>query len=85
MRTALNIDDDVLAAAKKLAAERKASVGRMLSALARQGLLQHLPVPDGDFCNGFHVLPKRGGIVTPELIERLLEPQFCHEKASWRI
>lgn len=38
MRTTLTIDDDVLEAAKTLAAQRKASVGSVLSELARKGL-----------------------------------------------
>ena len=38
MRTTLNIDDDVLAAAKRLAELRTVSVGRVLSDLARRGL-----------------------------------------------
>ena len=38
MRTTLDIDDRVLAAAKALAADRNTSVGAALSALARRGL-----------------------------------------------
>ena len=38
MRTTLTIDDDILAAAKTLAAERKKSLGEVVSELARRGL-----------------------------------------------
>ena len=40
MRTTLNIDDEILDAAKVLAAERAVSVGAILSELARRGLQQ---------------------------------------------
>ena len=38
MRTTLNVDDDVLAGARALAAERGVSVGAALSDLARRSL-----------------------------------------------
>jgi len=38
MRTTLDIDDDVLNAAKELAALRKTTAGRVLSELARRAL-----------------------------------------------
>lgn len=38
MRTTLAIDDDVLAAAKELAATEQKSVGEVISALARRAL-----------------------------------------------
>jgi hypothetical protein len=38
MRTTLTIDDDILAAAKTLAAERNKSLGEVVSELARRGL-----------------------------------------------
>jgi len=39
MRTTLQLDDDVLAAARTLARQRRISLGAVISALARQGLL----------------------------------------------
>jgi hypothetical protein len=69
MRTTLDIDDDVLAAAEKLAADRKTTVDQVISDLVWNELARaHLIVR-----NGFPLLPKRGGVVTPELIEKLLE------------
>ena len=38
MRTTLNIDDEILEAARSLAGERAVSVGAVLSELARRGL-----------------------------------------------
>ncbi len=71
MRTTLAIDDDVLAAAKGLAARQRKSVGEVLSALARQGLkptISHRGVR-----NGVPLLPARAGTlpVTPELVNQL--------------
>ena len=40
MRTTLNIDDEILEAARSLAGERNLSVGAVLSDLARRGLRQ---------------------------------------------
>ena len=40
MRTTLDIDEDVLAAARSLAAQRRESIGRVVSDLARQTLTQ---------------------------------------------
>jgi hypothetical protein len=39
MRTTLDIDDDVLSAAKELAAAQKVTAGKVLSDLARRALL----------------------------------------------
>jgi hypothetical protein len=59
MRTTLDIDDDVLNAAKEIAAVRGSSAGKVLSELARKGLS---PVGDGLQAsrNGVPVMPSRG-------------------------
>lgn len=60
MRTTLDIDDDVLNAAKEIAAVRGSSAGKVLSELARKGLS---PAPaDGPSPtrNGVPVMPSRG-------------------------
>ena len=71
MRTTLAIDDDVLMAAKGLAARDKRSVGEVMSELARKGL-----VPDAVpqvYRNGILLLPVRpgAGVVTLEMVNRL--------------
>lgn len=40
MRTTVNIEDEILEAARVLAAERQISVGAVISELARKGLFQ---------------------------------------------
>jgi hypothetical protein len=75
MRTTLDIDDDVLLAAKELAAVQKTTTGQVISDLARQALTRPTETPV-KYRNGFRILPKRGGVVTTELVERLAEEEF---------
>jgi len=56
MRTTLDIDDDVLQAAKELASAHRKTAGQMLSELARQALL---PAAVRSVRNGVPVLPRR--------------------------
>jgi hypothetical protein len=56
MRTTLDIDEDVLQAAKELAAGRGLTAGQMLSELARKGLE---PARGARMRNGVPVLPRR--------------------------
>lgn len=58
VRTTLDIDDDILEAAKELAASRGTTAGRVLSALARQGLNR---APAARVRNGVPLLRSRGG------------------------
>lgn len=76
MRTTLAIDDDVLAAARHLAARDRKSVGEVVSALARQGLLRVARGARAER-NGIPLLPNRA-VVTPvtlELVNRLRDEQ----------
>lgn len=57
MRTTLDISDDVLQAARELAAARGQTMGEALSALARKGLAG--PESAGRTRNGVPVLPRR--------------------------
>ncbi len=57
MRTTLDIDDDVLQAAKELAVGRRRTTGKVLSELARKGLAE--PAVRGRVRNGVPVLPRR--------------------------
>jgi len=70
MRTTLTIDDDVLAAAKRLAARQHRSVGEVISALARQALR---PTMASRTRNGVPLLPVREGAapVTRELVNQM--------------
>ncbi len=76
MRTTINVDDDVLLAAKGLARRDGTSIGTVLSALARKGLNGDMSddrVPEADDFYGFRPLPKRGKPITNELIDQLRE------------
>jgi hypothetical protein len=70
MRTTIAIDDDVLAAAKGLAARQHESVGKVISALVRQALR---PVARSEVRNGIMLLPVRTDAVpvTSELVNQL--------------
>ncbi len=71
MRTTLSIEDDVLAAAKELAAREGKSVGEVISTLAREALR---PKRTGRRTrNGVPLLPLRSGSkrVTLELVNQL--------------
>lgn len=57
MRTTLDIDVDVLQAAKELAEMQGRTTGQMLSELARKGLAS--PEPSVRVRNGVPLLPKR--------------------------
>jgi hypothetical protein len=85
MRATLDIDDDLLALAKELAARNRTTAGKVISAWARQALPKPLVIADLPVRNGFCVLPHRGGVVTNELIEELLEPQFDPETGLWHV
>jgi hypothetical protein len=72
MRITLNLDDDVLASARTLAARRGVPIGTIISDLARHGLACAEPAT----CrNGIRLFPVRpdAGSVTPELVKILAE------------
>jgi hypothetical protein len=72
MRTTLDLDDDVLAAARSIAAARKQTMGKVVSDLLRQSLATKLKKGP----NGIPLLPRRPGvIVTNELIDRLRQDE----------
>ena len=78
MRITLNIDDDVLVVVKEIAARESKSAGTIVSNLLRQSLTHDGPEkprgglePVPEF--GFRPIPKQGGTVTNELIDRLRE------------
>jgi hypothetical protein len=71
MRTTLKIDDDVLEAAKGLAARQNKTVGEVISALSRQALGPKSA--SAKVRNGVPLLPVHAGSVpvTPELLNQL--------------
>jgi hypothetical protein len=76
MRTTLDIANDVLQAAKELAHREKKTTGEVISELARSALTSPPQMPTArrsKSLHGFRPFPKRGGIVTNELIDKLRE------------
>jgi hypothetical protein len=76
MRTTLDIDEDVLQAAKEIARREKKTAGQVVSMLARIALT----APRGArtareprAVHGFRPFAPRGAIVTNELIDSLRE------------
>ena len=72
MRIILDIDDDVLRAAKEVARRERKTAGQVISVLARSALAGGMDREVGtEF--GFRPFPPRGGIVTNSLIDSLRE------------
>ena len=71
MRTTLAIVDDVLVAAKGLAAREQKSLGEVILALARQA--RRSAAGHGGVRNWIRLLPVRGDAlpVTPDLVKQL--------------
>lgn len=78
MRTTLDIEDDVLQAAKERAQREGRTAGQVLSELARRGLAAPAATPAARprFRRGVPIMPSRGGIVTLEHVLRLRD-QAC--------
>jgi hypothetical protein len=70
MRTTLDIDEDVLRAAKEIAQQRGATVGHVVSDLLRTALTRQTP---GSTRNGFPLFPIQpdAKIVTLEMVNQL--------------
>jgi hypothetical protein len=78
MRTTLDIEDDVLQAAKELARRERKSAGAVLSELARRSLtrggapepVQGRAAPQGGVA-GFRPFPARGAVVSDDAVNAL--------------
>ncbi len=79
MRTTIDIDDEVLAAAKELARRRGTSAGRVVSDLLRQALTSAQSgsslVGEPAAHYGFRPFPARGKVVSDEQIEQLRDQE----------
>lgn len=71
MRTTLDIDDDVVAAARELAATERRSLGSVISQLARRGLTP----AQVETAGGLPVIrvPAGAAPITPEMVRRALD------------
>lgn len=70
MRTTLDIEEDVLRAAKEIARQRGMTVGQVLSDLARKSLTRKSPVSKKKGLPLFPIQPD-AGVVTLEFVNRL--------------
>jgi hypothetical protein len=80
MRTTLDIDDEVLTAAKEIARRRRTTAGAVISELVRRALTQSAPEPslaerEPEPFFGFRPLAAGGRIVSNETVERLREEE----------
>lgn len=71
MRTTLEIDDDVIAAARELAAAERRSLGAVVSELARRGLTPVRIDSSGRF--PVFISPPDAPPITPEMVRRALD------------
>ena len=74
MRTTLDIDEDILLAAKEIARDQKTNVGKVVSDMARKGFNRPVKFKTR---NGIPQLPRRpgGGVVTLDLVNRLRDEE----------
>lgn len=80
MRTMIDVDEDVLAAAKELARKQRVSIGKIVSGLLREAMsgrysrseARHDPPAKA---GGFRPFPARGRVVTDGLIEQIRDTE----------
>ena len=77
MRTTLDIEDDVLQAARELAEREGSTAGRVISALARRGLMAPAKKskPSRPTRGGVPLLPSRGEVVTLDHVRDLMDQE----------
>ncbi len=76
MRTTLDLDEDVLQAAKELAVVHRVTAGKMVSNLVRKALTPTGPVPK--IRNGVPLLPRRAPgapLLTLKLVNELRDEE----------
>ncbi len=71
MRTTLDLDDDVIAAARELAAGQRRSLGSIISELARRGLTPARVETEGDL--PIVRVPAGTPPITPEMVRGALD------------
>jgi len=71
MRTTLDLDEDVIVAARELAADRRQSIGSVISDLARRGLTPARIEADGDL--PVIRVPAGAAPITPQMVRRALD------------
>ncbi len=71
MRTTLDLDEDVVAAARELAADGRRSLGSVISELARRGLTPARVEANGDL--PVIRVPAGTPPITPQMVRRALD------------
>jgi len=74
MRTTLDIDEDVLQAAKERARRERKTAGEVISELARQALTTPhgaAATPEPPAIHGLRPFPSRGNVITNDMINRI--------------
>jgi hypothetical protein len=77
MRTTLAIDDEVFLHARRLAQERRISIGAAVSELLREGIRaqQHPQRTAGACKTAYGLLPARNEIITSDHVRRLMDQE----------
>ncbi len=76
MRTTLDIEADILQAAKEIAVREKTTAGSVVSELARRGLAARGSGSGQEVIrNGVRMLPRRGELVTLGHVKKLLDEE----------
>jgi len=75
MRTTLDIEPDILQAAKEIAAKEKTTAGAVISRLARKGMAPEPASGESRIRNGVPVIPASGHIITLEHVQRLMDEE----------
>lgn len=77
MRTTLDIDDDLLAAAKELARRRGTTAGRVVSELVRHALTGGTEdrVGEPEAVYGFRAFDEGDEVVTDDIVEKLRDDE----------
>jgi hypothetical protein len=74
MRTTLDLDQDVLTAAKEIAKAENKTAGQVISDLARRALTSSgLEERQVTYRGGFRVMPPTGKVITSEMVQKLVE------------
>jgi hypothetical protein len=73
VRTALDIDEDILRAASEIAVARNLTAGAVISALVREPMTSSGAHSERVIMNGLRVVPPAGRVVTNEMVRKLRE------------
>lgn len=75
MRTTIDIEDDVLVAAKEIARREHLSAGQVISRLARIALTARVHPQTAPTVGGFRPLPARGVLISNDQVNALRDTE----------